>query len=97
MSRPLRIQFPGAVYHLVNRCGARQATFLGDNDYKALSPLALRSDQATPLLFQSLFARERCYLALEPYFPYRNGRLKAAPVLEEYQTVRHRNGAMVCS
>lgn len=28
MSRPLRIQFPGAVYHVMNRGGARQATFL---------------------------------------------------------------------
>ena len=36
------------------------------------------------LLFQGLFARERCYLVLEPHFPYRNGRHKAAPALEEY-------------
>lgn len=35
MSRPLRIQFPGAVYHIMNRGGARQATFLGDDDYQA--------------------------------------------------------------
>ncbi len=46
--------------------------------------LTVRSDQAKPPLFQGLFARERCYLALEPQFPYRNGRHKAAPVLEEY-------------
>jgi hypothetical protein len=26
-----------------------------------------------------LFAREGCYLALEPHFPYRNGRDKAPP------------------
>ncbi len=50
-----------------------------------MSPhLALGSDQAKPLLFQGLFARERCYLALESHFPYRNGRHKAAPALEEY-------------
>jgi hypothetical protein len=30
MSRPLRIQFQGAVYHVMNRGGARQATFLDD-------------------------------------------------------------------
>ena len=35
MSRPLRIQFPGAVYHVMNRGGARQATFLDDDDYQA--------------------------------------------------------------
>ena len=49
-----------------------------------LAKLTLGSDQAKPLLFQGLFARERCYLALEPHFPYRNGRHKAAPALEEY-------------
>lgn len=35
MSRPLRIQFPGAVYHVMNRGGARQATFLDDDDHQA--------------------------------------------------------------
>jgi hypothetical protein len=35
----------------------------------------LGSDHAKPLLFQGLFARERGYFALEPHFPYRNGRL----------------------
>jgi REP-associated tyrosine transposase len=32
MSRPLRIQYPGAVYHVINRGMARQATFLDDDD-----------------------------------------------------------------
>ena len=49
-----------------------------------MAAMTLGSDQAKPLLFQGLFARERCYLALEPHFPYRNGRHKAAPALEEY-------------
>ena len=35
MSRPLRIQFPDAVYHVMNRGGARQTTFTGDADYQA--------------------------------------------------------------
>ena len=34
MSRPLRIQFAGAVYHVMNRGTARQATFLNDGDYQ---------------------------------------------------------------
>ena len=34
MSRPLRIQFAGAVYHVMNRGAARQATFLNDGDYR---------------------------------------------------------------
>jgi hypothetical protein len=46
--------------------------------------LTLGSDQSKPLLFQGLFARERCYLALEAHFPYRNGRHKEGPALEEY-------------
>jgi putative transposase len=36
MSRPLRIQFPGAVYHVMNRGAARQLTFVNDEDYEAL-------------------------------------------------------------
>jgi putative transposase len=35
MSRPLRIQFSGAVYHVMNRGTARQKTFLDDDDYQA--------------------------------------------------------------
>jgi hypothetical protein len=45
--------------------------------------LTLGSDRDKPLLFQGLFAGKRCYLALEPHFPYRNGRRKAA-ALEGY-------------
>src|SRR5688572_20505199 len=35
MSRPLRIQYPGAVYHIMNRGRARQPTFVDDTDYRA--------------------------------------------------------------
>ncbi|TMB67632.1 MAG: hypothetical protein E6J54_19770 [Deltaproteobacteria bacterium] len=33
MSRPLRIQYEGAVCHIMNRGRARQATFLGDQPW----------------------------------------------------------------
>lgn len=33
MSRPLRIEFPGAVYHVMNRGSARQQIFRGQGDY----------------------------------------------------------------
>jgi putative transposase len=33
MARPLRIEFPGAVYHITSRGNARQAIFLDDKDY----------------------------------------------------------------
>jgi REP element-mobilizing transposase RayT len=32
MARPLRIEFPGALYHLTSRGNARAAIFLGDDD-----------------------------------------------------------------
>jgi putative transposase len=35
MSRPLRIQYPGAVYHIMNRGRARQLTFVDHTDYQA--------------------------------------------------------------
>ena len=35
MARPLRIQFSGAVYHVINRGTARQATFLQEQGYEA--------------------------------------------------------------
>jgi putative transposase len=35
MSRPLRIQFPGAVYHVMNRGAAKQPTYLDDGDHRA--------------------------------------------------------------
>ncbi len=34
MSRPLRIEYPGAVYHLMNRGSARQKVFLTSADYR---------------------------------------------------------------
>lgn len=34
MSRPLRIEYPGAVYHLMNRGSARQKVFLRSADYR---------------------------------------------------------------
>ncbi|HEX6176564.1 MAG TPA: transposase [Candidatus Binatia bacterium] len=35
MSRPLRIQYPGAVYHIMNRGRSRRSTFVDDSDYRA--------------------------------------------------------------
>jgi hypothetical protein len=35
MSRPLRIQFPQAIYHVMNRGAARQPTFADEGDYQA--------------------------------------------------------------
>jgi putative transposase len=41
MSRPLRIEFPGAVYHITSRGNARQRIYRNDDDREAfLSILA---------------------------------------------------------
>lgn len=39
MARPLRIEFPGAIYHLTSRGNARQAIFSEDRDYRAFLKL----------------------------------------------------------
>lgn len=36
MARPLRIEFPGAIYHVMARGNARQTLFQGDDDYHRL-------------------------------------------------------------
>lgn len=35
MSRPLRIEYPGAIYHATARCSARRKIFLSDEDRRA--------------------------------------------------------------
>ena len=42
MSRPLRLQFPGAVYHVTSRGNARQAIFADDRDRKRFLSLLER-------------------------------------------------------
>ncbi len=32
MARPLRVEFPGAVYHVTSRGNAQQAIFIDDED-----------------------------------------------------------------
>ena len=34
MSRPLRIQFPGAIYHVMNRAIARKKIFIKTGDFE---------------------------------------------------------------
>jgi putative transposase len=36
MARPLRIQFPGAIYHVITRGNGRQLLFHGDDDYQRM-------------------------------------------------------------
>lgn len=39
MSRPLRIEYPGAWYHVMNRRANRQSIFQRDQDYQAFLTL----------------------------------------------------------
>ena len=46
MTRPLRLEFPGALYHLTERGNARQAIFLAPTDrHVFLDPLGREIDQ----------------------------------------------------
>ncbi len=36
MARPLRIEYPGAIYHVMSRGNARQRIFHDDGDYQRL-------------------------------------------------------------
>ena len=36
MARPLRIEFPGAIYHVMSRGNARETVFRDDSDYQRL-------------------------------------------------------------
>ncbi|HEY1373319.1 MAG TPA: hypothetical protein VGH50_12680 [Candidatus Binatia bacterium] len=42
MSRPLRLQYPGAVYHVTSRGNDRQKIFLDDLDRKAFLSILSR-------------------------------------------------------
>lgn len=73
MARPLRIEYPGAVYHVICRGNNRQAIFRDDQDRKRyLEKLSLYCDgfrmletgllmifYQTPTLFASLHSRGR--------------------------------------
>ena len=45
MSRPLRIQYPDAWYHVMNRGRRREGIYLGKNDYLAFIDLLQESAQ----------------------------------------------------
>lgn len=37
MSRPLRVEYPGALYHVIARGNAKQDIFLNDHDHRCQS------------------------------------------------------------
>ena len=51
MARPIRIEYPGAFYHVISRGNERRAVFRGDDDYKLfLSTLEEASDRFDVLI-----------------------------------------------
>ena len=53
MSRPLRIEYPGAVYHVMNRALNQNLIFLDKKDYKIfLSTLDMQSSSDLTPLFE---------------------------------------------
>ena len=48
MARPLRIAYPGAVYHVMNRGAARQAIFGDSPDYETFLQPMYRSRRPRP-------------------------------------------------
>ena len=59
MSRPLRIQFPAAVYHVTNRGAARQPTFADDKGYQVFLDTVAGAHRLWMLKFSLLFDGER--------------------------------------
>ena len=45
MSRPLRIEFPGALYHVTSRGDRREPIFLDDEDRRALLEVVAQAMQ----------------------------------------------------
>jgi hypothetical protein len=54
MSRPLRIQYPGAVYHIMNRGRARQPTFVDAIDHRAFLETLAEALRLTGLVRQDI-------------------------------------------
>jgi REP element-mobilizing transposase RayT len=66
MSRPLRVEFPGAVYHLTSRGNARQKIFWNDDDRKLfLSTLAQVVKRFGWLCHAYCLMNNHCHLLVE--------------------------------
>jgi putative transposase len=55
MARPLRVEYPGAYYHVVNRGNYRQKTFINDRDReKFLEYLQKASERFSVIIHTSI-------------------------------------------
>jgi len=66
MARPLRIEFPGAVYHVTSRGNARQAIFMDDEDRgRFLDVLSIVVDRFNWLCHAYCFMENHYHLLIE--------------------------------
>jgi len=66
MARPLRIEFPGAVYHVTSRGNARQAIFMDDEDRgRFLDVLSIAVDRFNWLCHAYCFMENHYHLLIE--------------------------------
>ena len=66
MARPLRIEFPGAVYHVTSRGNAKQAIFLENEDnHKFLEVLSTVVDRFNWLCHAYCLMRNHYHLMIE--------------------------------
>ena len=66
MARPLRIEFPGAIYHLTARGNARQSIFLDDEDrQRFLNTLTETCRKTTWQVHAYCLMRNHFHLVLE--------------------------------
>ncbi len=81
MSRPLRIEYPNAFYHVMNRGASRQATYLIDDDYAVF----LETLKETSRLFN---IRIICYCLMPNHYHL----LIQTPKANLSRAMRHLNG-----
>ena len=66
MARPVRIEYPGAFYHVISRGNERRAVFRGDDDYKLfLSTLEEASDRFDVLIHAYCLMPNRLHLLIQ--------------------------------
>jgi putative transposase len=66
MARPLRIQYPGAIYHVTTRGNERKELFLEDEDREVMrQKLAVSLERFKARLYAYVFMRNHLHLMVE--------------------------------
>jgi REP element-mobilizing transposase RayT len=66
MSRPLRIRYPGAIYHITTRGNERKSLFQDDDDCRVMQPKLTSSlARCQVRLYANVFMRNHLHLLVE--------------------------------